>query len=78
MARPIINADEHLAALSGRSQACVAAVVRYVGIARPVKVHLYPKDIERITSELRGSGFDVGRGFMVSGVKVVAADSESC
>lgn len=74
MPRPILNADDHQAALSKRSQRCVSTAVRYIGIARPAKVHLYPQDIERIAGELRGSGFDVARGFRVSGVRVVAAE----
>lgn len=73
MSRPIVNADEHLLALSKRSRMCIATAVRYVGVVRPAKVHLYPQDIERITKELSGCGFDLGRGFKVSGVKVVAA-----
>ena len=73
MSRPIINANEHLPALSKRSQACISTVIQYVGIVRPARVHLYPKDIERIAGELRNSGFDIGRGFRVCGVRVVAA-----
>lgn len=72
MSRPIINADIHMRALSNKSRACVSDVIRYVQVTRPSKVHLYPLDFVRIASELRGCGYDLGRGFRICGVKVVA------
>lgn len=74
MSRPILNADEHLKALGKKSQACIALVVQYIRATHPSRVHLYSSDIERISAELRSSGFDLGRGFKVCGVKVIATD----
>ena len=75
MSRPIINADEHIRALSKKSRVCVSAAVRYLHVARSARVHLYPHDIDRIAGELRGCGYDLGRGFKICGVKVVAAEN---
>lgn len=74
MSRPILNADEHLKALGKKSQACIATAAHYIRVVRPSRVHLYSHDIERISTELRSSGFDLGRGFKVCGVKVIATD----
>lgn len=74
MSRPILNADEHLKALGKKSQACIEMVVQYIKTVHPSRVHLYSHDIERISTELRSSGFDLGRGFKVCGIKVIATD----
>lgn len=75
MARPIIDADKHMRALSNQSRACVSDAIRYVQVVRPSKVHLYPQDFARIVTELHGCGYDLGRGFRICGVKVVAAEN---
>lgn len=75
MSRPIINADEHLASLGKRSQRCIGDAVKYITFFNPQRVHLYEQDIDCITADLRGSGFDLGRGFKVCGVKVVSIEN---
>ena len=75
MSRPIINADEHLVALSKHSKACVAAAVQCIKVARSTRVYLHSHDFQQIVEELRGSGFDLGRGFKICGVKVEKVDN---
>jgi hypothetical protein len=75
MARPIINADEHLKALSSKSQKCISAAMQLVKAVHPTRVHLHKQDVERISKELKDSGFDLGRGFKVCGIRVVGVQS---
>lgn len=75
MARPIINADEHLIALGRASRHCISMAAKYAQTTNPSVVRLYSQDIDRISSELKGSGFDLGRGFKICGIKVIAFDA---
>lgn len=76
VSRPIINADEHLVALSKRSRECVVAATNYITIKKPNQVHLFSHDVDRITLDLKGSGFDLGRGFKICGLKVLPIQHE--
>lgn len=64
-------------ALGKRSRACISTAAQCVQIAQTPRVYLYTHDIERISDELRGSGFDLGRGFKICGVKVEGVVAES-
>lgn len=74
MARFLPEVMEHFPSLDSRSRKVAKDVSNFVSANKMQRVHLYVDDYERIRSALRVSGFDVARGFRISGVKIVRYD----
>ena len=70
MSRPLPDCTNHMGALSVRVQNNLRIVIAYAMEHKPKTVWLFDSDFDAIKLELKGSGFDVGRGFKLAGCKV--------
>jgi len=67
MARNLPDAAEHMACYKRKTQERISVVVAYVEKFKPAAAALFAADYDEIKKCLKGSGFDVERGFKVAG-----------
>ena len=70
MSRHLPDVTSHMGALSSRVQNNLRIVIAYAIEHKPKTVWIFDSDFDAIKKELKGSGFDVGRGFKIAGFKV--------
>ncbi len=74
MARRIPDISKHPKAMDKRGQKIVELLSKQITFTgrSPAKFYLHQADFAHIESLMKGSGFDVGRGFRCAGVTVLA------
>jgi hypothetical protein len=70
MSRPLPDVTNHMGALSVCVQNNLRIVIAYAIEYKPKTVWLFDSDFDAVKKKLKGSGFDVGRGFKIAGFKV--------
>lgn len=70
MSRPIIEATEHFGALTKRARFVVRRVGDAISSFPNISTTIWEDDYDEIIRGLKGSGFDVERGFTIMGKRI--------
>lgn len=73
MARRLPEVTDHLGALTPKMVKITQEIQSFVSITQCKRVHIFTDHHVEIAELLRGSGFDVARGFKIGGAKALRA-----